>query len=580
MAARTITLRLPRWITPADRLDRAALAVAGLVVIRLLLAHGYRLALPGPWERGWRLFDPVLLVLFLASVAARLAERAREQGRQALGASAVDVGIAVLALAGLPALYPALVVILFREAAVALRDLMRTEWAREWLHALQTTPERLVLLSFVFLILAGTYLLTLPAAASGDHPASWDEALFTATSAACVTGLVVVDTGSYYSTFGQCVILALIQVGGLGIMTLSTAAALLMGGRIGIRQRRALESLLEEESAEILRRSIRFIVTMTLCVEGIGFAALWSYWWLRDGGAGRSAYLALFHSVSAFCNAGFSLFRDSLVGYRGSAWINFWIGSLIIVGGLGYMVVGNLTDRGAWRSLREGRPFPLQLHSRLVLVTTGALLAAGAIALFFLEFDQTLAGLPIREKILAAGFQSVTLRTAGFSTIDLGGVQPATLLLMVIWMWIGGSPGSTAGGVKTSTVAVLLLLFRALLRGRPRVEAFERSVDQVTIHKAIVVGLVSGIIVAAFLGGLLWLEPALGFERVLFEVVSAFGTVGLSTGITPLLGVPARVLVAALMLAGRVGPLTLALAVGRRRQAAPVAYPVGRVIVG
>ncbi len=580
MAERIITLRLPNWATPADRLDRACMVVAALVGMRILLVHGYRLPLPELLERGWLLFEPVLILLFLAAVAARLIERGRLHGRQALVGSTLDVAIAVVVLAGLPDPYPALPLVLFRQAGVALRDLMRTQWAREWLQALQSTPERLVLLSFLFLILIGTYLLTLPAASAGGNAARWDEALFTATSAVCVTGLVVVDTGSYFSTFGQCVILILIQVGGLGIMTLSTAGVLLLGRSLGIRQRRALQSLLEEESAELLRRSIRFIVAMTLVAEAIGFVALWIYWWLRDGGVGRAAYVALFHSVSAFCNAGFSLFPDSLVSHRGSTWLNLWICALVVVGGLGYTVVGNLAGREGWRALRSGRRFPLLLHTRLVLVTTVILLGSGAAGIFFLEFDRALAGLPLKDKILASAFQSVTLRTAGFNTIDAGGVQPATLFLMVVWMWIGGSSGSTAGGIKTSTIAVLMLLFRALLRGRQQVEAFGRSLDPSVIHKAVTVSLVSGIIVATFLGAILWLEPALDFEDLLFEVVSAFGTVGLSTGVTPQLGLPARLLVAGLMLAGRVGPLSLALAVGRRRQAVPVAYPEGRVLVG
>jgi trk system potassium uptake protein TrkH len=580
MAIRSTLLRTPSWVTGAERLERSTLAVALVVMLRLLLAHGYRLLLPASWELALLLAEPILLLLYVASAAARLAENLRLLGRRALRTAAVDLAIVALALALLPRLYPTLVLVLLRLSARVGQRLGRSAWARAGTAALQTHPERLVLLSFGCLILAGTYLLSLPAAASGPAGASWHEALFTATSAVCVTGLVVVDTGTYFSLFGQWVILVLIQAGGLGIMTLSTAAALLLGRGIGLRQRRALQSLMEEESAVLLRRSIRFIVLMTLTVEAAGFAALWIYWWAHGGDPAGSAYAALFHAVSAFCNAGFSLFRDNLAPWRGSAWINLWIALLIIIGGLGFTVVGELTSAGARARLRAGRAPSLSLHSVLVLRVTGLLLAVGALAIFFLEFDHVLAGLPLGERLLASGFQSVTLRTAGFNTLDVGAFQPATLLLILVWMWIGGSPGSTAGGIKTSTAAVLWLMFRAIARGRPEVEVAGRTLDPVTLNRAVAVCLVSGIIVAGFVAGLLIAEPHLGFDRLLFEAVSAFGTVGLSTGITPQLGTPARLLVAALMFAGRVGPLTLALATGRRAPALPVRYPQGRVIVG
>ncbi len=580
MTVETITLRMPRWLSARDRLERAAMAAALFVLARLVVRHGYLLELPPPLETVGLLFERVLMLLFFLAAATRLVKGVRERGSRALGGSAFDLLIVAVAVARLPDLYPALALVLLREAILALSWLRSTAWAQDWLRALQTTPERLLLLSFSFLILVGTFLLMLPAATAGVRPAHWHEALFTAVSAACVTGLVVVDTASYFSIFGQCVILSLMQIGGLGIMTLSTAAALLLGRRLGFGQRRALQSLMEEESGALLRRSIRFIVIMTFSIEAVGFLALWLYWWRELGRAGHAAYLALFHSVSAFCNAGFALFSDSLMGHRDSLWLHLWIGGLIVAGGLGFMVVAEFSRRKTWQALRSGRWPALSLHSRLVLIVTAALLVIGTIAIFFLEFDNALDGLPLGGKILASAFQSVTLRTAGFNTIDIGSLKSSTYLLMIVWMWIGASPGSTGGGIKTSTLMVLLLLFRSLLRGRPRVEVFGRTIETETVNRAIVVSLASGIIVVGFLLLFLWLEPGLGFNRVLFESVSAFGTVGLSTGITPQLGVATRVLLAVLMLAGRLGPLTLALAVGRRRQYAAVRYPEGKVIVG
>ncbi len=580
MSAETSTLKVPRRYFAGERFEHATMAVAGLVLLRVLLEHGYRLDLSEVWHRGMSLFDPVLLVLFLVTASVRTVLRWREMGRSSVRHSAFDVAVLVITVVGLPGLYPALILVLLRQAALALRWIFSTPWARDWLRALQTTPERLLLLSFGFLILIGTYLLSLPAAAAGDTPAAWHEALFTAASAACVTGLVVVDTGTYFSLFGQWVILALIQAGGLGIMTLSTAAALLLGRRLGFGQRRALQSLLEQDSAQLLRRTIRFIVIMTFSIEAAGFLFLWIYWWIESGGMASSAYLAIFHAVSAFCNAGFTLFTDSLIGFRDSLWVHLCIGALIIAGGLGFMVISDLGRREVWHSLRAGRWPALSLHTRLVLMSSAGLLLVGTLVIFFVEFDNTLAGLPLREKALASAFQSVTLRTAGFNTIDIAAVKPATLLVMILWMWVGASPGSTGGGVKISTVVVLILLFRSLLRGRPQVEVFGRTIGGETVNKAIAVALVSGIVVAVFFSLFLSLEPDLGFDRLLFESVSAFGTVGLSTGVTPQLGLTARVLMVFLMLAGRIGPLTLALAVGRSRAVIPVHYPEGKIIVG
>ncbi|MCZ6779884.1 MAG: TrkH family potassium uptake protein [Acidobacteria bacterium] len=580
MSAETTTLKTPRWPHAGDRFEHATMAVAGLVLLRVLLEHGYRLDLPGAWHRGLSLSEPVLLVLFLITASVRTAVRWREMGRSSVRHSAFDVATLVITLVGLPGLYPALVLVLLRQAGLAVRWIFSTSWAQDWLRALQTTPERLLLLSFGFLILVGTYLLSLPAAVAGDTSAAWHEALFTAASAVCVTGLVVVDTGTYFSLFGQWIILALIQAGGLGIMTLSTAAALFLGRRLGFGQRKALQSLLGQDSAQLLKRTIRFIVFMTFSIEAVGFLFLWIYWWIEGGGMARSAYLAIFHAVSAFCNAGFSLFTDNLMGFRDSFWVQLCIGTLIIAGGLGFMVIADLGRREVWRSICAGHWPALSLHSRLVLISSTVLLLVGTLVIFFLEFDNTLAGMPLREKALASAFQSLTLRTAGFNTIEIAAVKPATLVVMILWMWVGAAPGSTGGGVKISTVVVLILLFRSLLRGRPQVEVFGRTIGAETVNKAIAVALVSGIIVAVFLSLFLWMEPDLGFDRVLFESVSAFGTVGLSTGVTPQLGLTARVLMIFLMLAGRLGPLTLALAVGRSRSVVPVHYPEGKVIVG
>ncbi len=398
-------------------------------------------------------------------------------------------------------------------------------------------------------------MLLLPAATPAGQPIGVIDALFTSTSAACVTGLTVRDTGTGFTPFGQGVILALIQLGGLGIMTLSLLVFTL-GGRLSIGQLSLLEQTLAAPGSPDLRRLVRLVFTSTFAAEGVGATLLYLRW--NDTlGPARAAWYALFHSVSAFCNAGFALFPDNLMSWRGDWTVNLVVMVLIVLGGLGFLVQHDLRHT-RWH-LRG-----LGLHSRLALAVTAILVAAGTFALWALEGRGSFATMSPLERFQAALFQSVTARTAGFNTIDFATLAPASLLLVMLLMFVGGSPGSCAGGIKTTTAAVLALTTRARLGGRQHVNAFHRTLPPRLVQTAFALTSLAFTAAATGVFLLLLLEgEAVRAGRcspldLAFEAVSALGTVGLSTGITPRLGDGARLVVTALMFVGRVGPLTLA----------------------
>ncbi len=477
-------------------------------------------------------------------------------------------------------------------ALLALRLLAReivdaVAWrpARPVLQALQRRPLTLLCLSGLFTIFLGTLALMFPAATRHGEGAPFLVALFTATSAACVTGLTVVDTGSYYSSFGHWVILALIQIGGLGIMTITTTLALAFRTQLSARARGAMQEMLEEETVQGFQRLLFSMALITVTLEVLGALALYpSFRLAADGRAlmlTERAFYAAFHAVSAFCNAGFALYPDSVMRFVGSPSVNLTLMALIILGGLGFPVVTSLLDWRLWwrRGLRGAWAF-LPVHTRVVLITSAGLVVSGAVAWLVLEWNHSLAGLSLGERLWASLFQSVTLRTAGFNSVDFAGLGTPMLLLSLVMMFIGGSPGGTAGGVKTTTVAVLALTFRALLRNRADVELMGRSVPVATVYRASAVGLIC----FGLLFGLAFLlfaaEPHLPFRDVLFEAVSAFGTVGLSTGVTPQLSTLGKLVVCAQMFVGRIGPFTLALAVGLSKRHSSYSFPSTKIVVG
>ncbi len=432
-------------------------------------------------------------------------------------------------------------------------------------------PAQILALGFLIAITIGTVLLSLPISTVNGQRLPFVDALFTATSATCVTGLKVVDTGSYFSLFGQLVILILIQFGGLGIMTIATLFGLMFGRHISLREKMVVQEALKHSTLGGIRVLLRYVIILTLSIEGLGAILLYLRW--KGAGINHPGYCAIFHAVSGFCNAGFSLFKDSLVGYRSDPVINITVLLLIILGGLGFIVLTNL------RRYRPGRKETLSLHTKVVLSMTFFLIVFSIPLIFLLERNNTLSNLPLGGKILGATFQAITPRTAGFNTLDIGSMKQASLFFLMLLMFIGASPGSTGGGVKTSTFGVFLVTIWTFLRGKKEITIFKRTIShRVTREVLTVVAFASGLVILATF--LLLLTEGKEFIKVLFEVVSAFGTVGLSTGITDTLSQLGRIIITTIMFVGRIGPLTIAVAMGQKEYAPLYKYPEERVMIG
>ncbi len=422
------------------------------------------------------------------------------------------------------------------------------------------TPARMVIGGFGCLILLGTFLLDLPVC-QGAKAVGLLDCLFTATSAVCVTGLITVDTAAAWSAWGQGVILVLIQLGGLGIMTLSVALLELSGRRLSPRSHLALRGALGPVSAGEMGRMTRRVIIYTFSLEALGAVILF-FRWLVDHEPGRAAALAVFHSVSAFCNAGFSLFSHNLAGLGDDGVVNATVMALVILGGMGFLVLRELTSHLP-RGRHHRRPPRLSLTSRLVLITSAVLLLVGVVGLVGFEYLAD-GGAIWQGSWWAPLFTAVTPRTAGFNTINFGDLSNASLMLIMMLMVVGASPGSTGGGVKTTTVAVLVALAHTRLKGRPGAEVAGRSIpdDQVSSALALVIGSLTVIVVSAmFLVSIYQPHSQLGPHHqdvltMLFEAVSAFCTVGLSLGVTPHLPALGKIILIGLMFLGRLGPLT------------------------
>ncbi len=436
-------------------------------------------------------------------------------------------------------------------------------------------PVRLIVGSFLVIILLGTLLLTLPVSTRTGKRTDFLDALFTATSAACVTGLSPFSTGPYWSGFGQAVLLALIQIGGLGAMTIILGLVSLVTGRVSLQNTRVLMQAAGNDRFSGIRPLIRRMFLGTALCEGAGTLLLATRF-IPAFGWGKGIWFSVFHSVSAFCNAGFDLLGDYRGGASLSAFaldpvVNLTVMLLIIVGGLGFVVWSDLLDC-------KFRLRNLKFHTRLVLVTTAALLV-GSFALFFvLEYNHAFKGYTVPEKLLLSLFQAVTPRTAGFATVDMAKLSDSGAVFTMILMFIGGSPGSTAGGIKTTTLAVLLLSTgAAALKRTPA--AFKRRIDDETVRQA---GAILTIYMTATLTATMIISAveALPLRETLFEVVSAIGTVGLSMNVTPTLSYVAKFILTVFMFAGRIGGLSAAFALAAGKNPSPVSYPVGKVLIG
>ena len=436
---------------------------------------------------------------------------------------------------------------------------------------------QIIALGFFIMILLGTGLLMLPIASAEPGGASFGDALFTATSASCVTGLVQQDTGTYWTTFGQMVIIVLIQIGGLGFMTIATLFLLLLRRRMGLRQREVVVEGISYNQLGGFAPFIRRVFLGTLLIEGLG-AVLLSVRFPGEMGLGRGIYYGVWHSVSAFCNAGFDLMGpysgpySSFTAYAGDPLVSLTICALILVGGLGFLVWDDLVrNKLRWRRYR--------LQTKVVLTVTAALTLGGGALFFLLERENLGAGRPLGEQILSALFDAVTPRTAGFNSTDTAALSPGSLLLTIIFMFIGGSPGSTAGGVKTTTVFVVLLHALSGVRRERSANAFGRSIGDGALKKATSV-LYTNLLLALAGALLISAVQAMPLTDVLFETFSAIGTAGMTTGITRDLLPLSQAVIIFLMYCGRVGSISFAVALLEKRALPPVTLPQEEITIG
>ncbi len=460
-------------------------------------------------------------------------------------------------------------------------------------------PTRTLIVSFVFLIISGAGLLMLPRASTGES-LGFVDALFTATSATCVTGLIVKDTGSDFTLMGQLIILSLIQLGGLGIVVFGAVFALLLGQALSLRESVAMQDLLSARTVSRIGNMIAFIFVGTLVIETVGAVSMFGMWDNVPGWAGNvheQWFCSIFHSISAFCNAGFSLFSDSFVGYNKSWGVYAVVCPLIVLGGLGFSVLYNLANiivdrvkrfikRRLYKHYRISMEVPkrMRLQTKIVLSVSAGLIVLGTLAILVFERYASGDDSATNPGILGALFQSITARTAGFNTVDISAMSVSSKFVLILLMFIGGSPGSTAGGIKTVTLAVIIMTVLAALRKRQDVEMFERSVRIVVVGRAITVTL---LFVMVLFGATLALSitengnpEGFSMSDIMFEAGSALGTVGLTTGITRFLTDAGKLIIIAAMLIGRLGPLTLLAALTFNLKPVRYSYPEEAVIVG
>ncbi|MCX6647716.1 MAG: TrkH family potassium uptake protein [bacterium] len=439
------------------------------------------------------------------------------------------------------------------------------------------TPVRVLGGSFLGLIIIGTMFLMLPQSQAEGVDTGVLDALFTATSAVCVTGLVVVDTATAWTRFGQVVILLLIQFGGIGIISFGALFAIMLGHKITFQQRQIIKEQFGQTAIVNVLTIAPIVAGSTLIIELLGAALLLPVFTPKYG-ISEGIWHSIFHSVAAFCNAGFSTISNNLVDYAGNPLLNLVICALIVLGGLGFPVIGELISRKDKRKR-------LSLHSRVVLWTTANLIIFGAIILYMIEggFDPAFRALPFQSRVLASLFQSVTARTAGFNTVDIGALAPASIFVIQLLMFIGGSPSGTAGGIKTTTFAACIATVRAVFTGHSDVRLFDRRLEMGTARRSLVLFAGASLLITIAILFMLFAEDPgqkKDFLSIGFEVFSAFGTVGLSTGITSHLTAGQKIVIILMMFIGRLGPMTFALALSSRPQADQVRYPETDLLTG
>jgi len=440
------------------------------------------------------------------------------------------------------------------------------------------TPVQILALGFAIVILIGAILLSLPISSQSGIITPFIDCIFTSTSAVCVTGLVTLDTGTYWTYFGKTVIMLLIETGGLGFMSLATLVFFFLGRRITLKERLVMQEAMNVNSLQGLVKMVKYVLIFTFSVEGVG-AALFATQFIPEFGVAKGIYYSVFHAVSAFCNAGFDLMGNfkSVTAYANNSVVILTISALIVIGGLGFFVWLEIYNLNGIKRL--------SLHSRVVIYSTIVLIVLGAILMFIFEMrnPHTMQGMSLKGKVLSSIFASVSPRTAGFNSIQLDKMTPAGNFLTIILMFIGGSPGSTAGGIKTATAVVLFMTVVSVVRGREDTEIFQKRINKEVVYKSLVITVLGLLIVILVTMVLSITEPSnIPFEYFLYEATSAFATVGLTLGLTTKLTFVGKIIITLTMYAGRVGPLTiiLALAKNKRAKSGTIRYPEDKILIG
>lgn len=563
-------------------LEAGKILIATMVVMALLVVgieFIFDLKKNPWWYKAVLVFDISLVFAYFFLVSLRIINR---PGRiiDLIRNNKADIAylVVVSSLLFMPRLAAGMVVL--RLGGSLLIRMFETSLGAKLTQALNLKPSQSLALSFLALIGGCSILLTFPAATVDGRGAKLLDAIFTMTAASCVAGLSVVDVGTYFTKFGQGIILFGVQAGGLGIMVLSASFVMLVGGLLPSRKQAGLSEVLDIKTPDGLRRLIRSVTASTIVMEFFGAIILFVLSKDEVPGFTDRVWWSVFHTVSAFCNCGLSLYSDSLSSFADNPAICFVFMALIISGGLGFFVFSDLTNKEVWEVKTPSAVWArLQIQSKVVIISTLLLNLIGMITILFLEFDGALHGLGTFDKIVAALFQAVNLRSSGFFTVPIAEYAGPTIIFSVVYMFIGAGPGSTGGGIKVTTAAISIMAVRSMLLGRQDVEVLGRRVSFQTVNRSLAIVLIAGSIIALFLM-LLLASQSIPFEKIFFEVVSAFGTVGLSLNATSSLDNAGKILIICLMYVGRIGPLTLALAVGERRTAQGYRYPEGNIAVG
>lgn len=434
---------------------------------------------------------------------------------------------------------------------------------------------QILALGFFIVIFVGGVLLSLPISSASGESTNFLDALFTSTSAVCVTGLITLDTGTHWNEFGQIVIMFLIEIGGLGFMSFATFIAVLLGRKITLRDRLIMQEAMNTFNIQGLVRMVRYVLGFTFAVQFFG-ALLLSTQFVPKFGLAKGIYYSIFHSISAFCNAGFDLFGgfSSLVSYSGNVVVLLTISALIIIGGLGFTVWLEVYN---YRGLKK-----LSVHSKIVILITVVLIIGGTIFMYLFEMHnpKTIGNMSFDDKVLNSFFASVSPRTAGFNSVSTDGMTNSGKLLTIILMFIGGSPGSTAGGLKTATFGIIILTVISVIRGREDTQVFGRRFSKSLVYKSFALLIIGMTLVIGVTLLLSITDPNESFVNILYEATSAFGTVGLTTGVTQRLSTAGKIIIMITMYCGRVGPMTVALAFIRNKKKQTHKYPEGKILIG